>query len=130
LVENPLAFVNEDPSLQNFLPNQPADMLEQANRDHQHSASNGFEDWIYLRVGRKGEEGVDSDVEVPAVSPAANGLDLRNQSGSNEAAINAHGNDETGSNRTSSRKLSDGPFSFPRQPRSVRQRVCLSIDSD
>ncbi|XP_050250187.1 E3 SUMO-protein ligase SIZ1-like isoform X1 [Quercus robur] len=130
LVENPLAFVNEDPSLQNFLPNQPADMLEQANRDHQHSASNGFEDWISLRVGRKGEEGVDSDVEVPAVSPAANGLDLRNQSGSNEAAINAHGNDETGSNRTSSRKLSDGPFSFPRQPRSVRQRVCLSIDSD
>ncbi|KAK4578885.1 hypothetical protein RGQ29_028808 [Quercus rubra] len=130
LVENPLAFVNEDPSLQNFLPNQPADMLEQSNRDHQHSASNGFEDWISLRVGRKGEEGVDSDVEVPAVSPAANGLDLRNQSGSNEAAINAHGNDETGSNRTSSRKLSDGPFSFPRQPRSVRQRVCLSIDSD
>lgn len=84
LVENPLAFVSEDPSLQNFLPNQPADMLEQSNRDHQHSTSNGFEDWISLRVGRKGEEGIDSDVEVPAVSPAANGLDLRNRSGSNE----------------------------------------------
>uniref|UniRef100_A0A2N9EG01 SP-RING-type domain-containing protein n=1 Tax=Fagus sylvatica TaxID=28930 RepID=A0A2N9EG01_FAGSY len=83
LVDNPLAFVSEDPSLQNFLPTQPADMLEQPNMDHQHPASNGFEDWISLRVGTKGE-GIDSDVGVPAVSPAANGLDLRNRSGSNE----------------------------------------------
>lgn len=129
LVDNPLAFVSEDPSLQNFLPTQPADMLEQPNMDHQHPASNGFEDWISLRVGTKGE-GIDSDVGVPAVSPAANGLDLRNRSGSNEAAINTHRNDGTRSDRTSSRRISDGPFSFPRQPRSVRQRVYLSIDSD
>lgn len=34
------------------------------------------------------------------------------------------------SKRENSRKFSDGPFSFPRQPRSVRQRVCLSIESN
>ncbi|XP_024466348.1 E3 SUMO-protein ligase SIZ1 isoform X4 [Populus trichocarpa] len=32
-------------------------------------------------------------------------------------------NDEARSNRKCNKKFSDGPFSFPRQPRSVRQRV-------
>lgn len=33
------------------------------------------------------------------------------------------------SKKANPRKFSDGPFSFPRQPRSVRQRVYMSVDS-
>ncbi|XP_041023574.1 LOW QUALITY PROTEIN: E3 SUMO-protein ligase SIZ1-like [Juglans microcarpa x Juglans regia] len=124
MVDNPMAFISEDPSLQNFLPIQSAEMLEQSNVEHPHPVLSGFEDWISLRVGSKGGI-VDTDIGAHAVSAAANGLGLRNPNGSNEVTTNTDMNDEARSNRTNSRKLSGGPFSFPRQPRSVRQRTCV-----
>ncbi|KAF5467150.1 hypothetical protein F2P56_017007 [Juglans regia] len=122
MVDNPMAFISEDPSLQNFLPIQSAEMLEQSNVEHPHPVLSGFEDWISLRVGSKGGI-VDTDIGAHAVSAAANGLGLRNPNGSNEVTTNTDMNDEARSNRTNSRTLSGGPFSFPRQPRSVRQRT-------
>lgn len=83
LVDNPLAFVSEDPSLQNFLPTQPLEMFKQPNREHQHPVLSGFEDWISLRVGSKGEI-IDSDVGAHVVPATVNGLDLRNSNGLNE----------------------------------------------
>ncbi|KAG2729965.1 hypothetical protein I3843_01G267300 [Carya illinoinensis] len=124
MVDNPMAFISEDPSLQNFLPIQSAEMLEQSNVEHPHPVMSGFEDWISLRVGSKGGI-VDTDIGAHAVSAAANGLGLRNPNGSNEVTTNTDMNDEARSNRTNNRKLSGGPFSFPRQPRSVRQRTCV-----
>lgn len=127
LVDNPLAFVGEEPSMQNFLPTQPADMLEQSIMEHQPPGS--FVDWISLGVGSKSES-VNGCFGAHVVAAAPNGLDLRNPNGSNEAATDTGMNDEARSNRTNIRKFSGGPFSFPRQPRTVRQRTSLSIESD
>ncbi|XP_062156490.1 E3 SUMO-protein ligase SIZ1-like isoform X2 [Alnus glutinosa] len=127
LVDNPLAFVGEEPSMQNFLPTQPADMLDQSIMEHQPPGS--YEDWISLRVGSKGES-VHGDFGAHVVAAAPNGLDLINPNGSNEAATDTDMNDEARSNRMNIRKFSGGPFSFPRQPRTVRQRTSFSIESD
>ncbi|KAG6669904.1 hypothetical protein CIPAW_01G275100 [Carya illinoinensis] len=105
MVDNPMAFISEDPSLQNFLPIQSAEMLEQSNVEHPHPVMSGFEDWISLRVGSKGGI-VDTDIGAHAVSAAANGLGLRNPNGSNEVTTNTDMNDEARSNRTNNRKLS------------------------
>jgi hypothetical protein len=78
LVDNPLAFVGEEPSIQNFLPTQSADMLEQSIMEHQPPGS--FEDWISLRVGSKDHGAFGAHV----VAAAPNGLDLINPNGSNE----------------------------------------------
>lgn len=53
LVDNPLAFASEDPSLQIFLPTRPTNASLQSDfRDHA-DVSNGVrtEDWISLRLG-------------------------------------------------------------------------------
>jgi hypothetical protein len=84
LVDNPLAFVGEEPSMQNFLPTQPADMLDQSIMEHQPPGS--YEDWISLRVGSKGES-VHGDFGAHVVAAAPNGLDLINPNGSNEGTI-------------------------------------------
>ncbi|BFG22487.1 hypothetical protein CerSpe_087600 [Prunus speciosa] len=131
LVDDPLAFVSEDSSLQNFLPTQPSGLLEQSDSGQHPPDSNGIntEDWMSLRLGSIGEI-VPNDIEACTESAKTNELRLRNQCGSDKVALVKGLNNGARSKRENSRKFSDGPFSFPRQPRSVRQRVCLSIESN
>ncbi|XP_034687571.1 E3 SUMO-protein ligase SIZ1 isoform X2 [Vitis riparia] len=73
LVDNPLAFGGDDPSLQIFLPTRPSDASVPTDLRNQADVSNGSraDDWISLRLG--GSSG--GHVE----SPAANGLNTRQQ---------------------------------------------------
>ncbi|KAJ6717714.1 E3 SUMO-PROTEIN LIGASE SIZ1-LIKE ISOFORM X1 [Salix purpurea] len=120
LVDNPMRFVSEDPSLQTFLPAQPV----QPELVRQPPASNcaPTEDWFPLSLSSTGESFA-NHTRNHDQGAAKNGVDLRNQLGSNQATSVAALNDEARSNRKCNKKFSDGPFSFPRQPRSVRQRV-------
>lgn len=120
LVDNPMRFVAEDPSLQTFLPVQPV----QPDLVHQPTVSNHAptEDWFPLSLSNTSES-FGNHTRNHDQGTAKNGVDLRNQLGSNQATSVAALNDEARSNRKCNKKFSDGPFSFPRQPRSVRQRV-------
>nr|GEW87072.1 E3 SUMO-protein ligase SIZ1-like isoform X2 [Tanacetum cinerariifolium] len=54
LVDNPLAFGHDDPSLQLFLPTRPSETAKQAESRNQPAASNGLNgdnDWISLSLG-------------------------------------------------------------------------------
>ncbi|KAF8403052.1 hypothetical protein HHK36_011146 [Tetracentron sinense] len=84
LVDNPLTFDRDDPSLQIFLPTQPAGASMQSDLRDQPNLSNGFstEDWISLRLG-----GGSSGGEGNSESAAANGLNSRNQFASKEGRI-------------------------------------------
>ncbi|KAM7522316.1 hypothetical protein LguiA_012218 [Lonicera macranthoides] len=142
LVDNPLAFGGDDPSLQLFLPTrQPSDNASAVpadlTRHHQSDIlSNGIrtEDWISLSLGGGGGGGSHGE---PAA--AANGSSFKQQqlpakegalhSLANTAASLILGMNENRCSKTS-RERSDSPFSFPRQRRSVRPRLYLSIDSD
>ena len=86
LVDNPLAFAGEDPSLQIFLPTKPTDASLQSDfRDHA-DVSNGVrsDDWISLRLGgsaggnNNGESatpsGPNSKQQVPSRDNAMNSL--------------------------------------------------------
>ncbi|XP_021295451.1 E3 SUMO-protein ligase SIZ1-like isoform X2 [Herrania umbratica] len=119
LVDNPFALVSADPSLQNFLSPQPVGTSEETDLRHCRPISNSThtEDWISLRLGCNGES-IGSSVDTIAQSAVSKGLDLINDCRSNEGM-----NDEARSNRIDNRKKLNGPFSFPRQPRSVRRRV-------
>ncbi|KAH6765574.1 DNA-binding protein with MIZ/SP-RING zinc finger [Perilla frutescens var. hirtella] len=134
LVDNHLAFSGNDPSLQIFLPTRPSDASTAQTdlRDHP-DVSNGIrtEDWISLRLGDGGGGGKGE----PA---AANGFGSGNQLQSKDSNLEVladHASFLLGGmngSRTGkmSRERSDSPFSFPRQRRSVRPRLYLSIDSD
>lgn len=113
--------------MESFLPTQPPDMLEQSIMGQQPPGS--FEDWISLRVGSKGES-VHSDFGAHVLAAATNEPDFINPNGANEAATNTDMNEEARSEGTNIRKFSGGPFSYPRQPRTVRQRTSLPVDSD
>ncbi|XP_020214110.1 E3 SUMO-protein ligase SIZ1 isoform X1 [Cajanus cajan] len=132
LVDNPLAFGGDDPSLQIFLPTRPADSSMQNELRDQANVANGVctEDWISLSLGG-GASGSNGDASTQ------NGLNSRHQIPTREDATNTL--DETASlllgmndvrPDKASRPRSDSPFSFPRQRRSVRPRLYLSIDSD
>ncbi|XP_073222535.1 E3 SUMO-protein ligase SIZ1-like isoform X2 [Cicer arietinum] len=125
LVDNPLAFGGEDPSLQIFLPTRPAvSSVQHELRDHT-DVSNGVctEDWISLRLG-DGAGGSNGDGSTP------NGLNSRPQITSREDAPDSLtdtaslllGMNDARSDKAS-RKRSDGPFSFPRQKRSKLKKV-------
>ncbi|CAA2997053.1 E3 SUMO- ligase SIZ1 isoform X1 [Olea europaea subsp. europaea] len=132
LVDNPLPFSGNDPSLQIFLPTRPSDASTQVDMRDLPDVSNGIrsEDWISLRLGG-GSGGGHSE------SVASNVLSSRNQLQSNNGALDSLadtaslllGMNDNKSVKTS-REISDSPFSFPRQRRSVRPRLYLSIDSD
>lgn len=132
LVDNPLAFGVEDPSLQIFLPTRPSNAAEQTDFRDQPDVSNGLrtDDWISLRLGGGGSG-------VHGEPTASNGLNSRQQLPSKEGALNSLADTASlllgmsdGKSTKSSRERSDSPFSFPRQKRSVRPRLYLSIDSD
>ncbi|XP_044507621.1 E3 SUMO-protein ligase SIZ1-like isoform X3 [Mangifera indica] len=119
LIGNTSAYVGDDPSLQSFLPSQPPVVLSESDLGQQPLNGIHTDDWISLRLGSDGEH-VCGDLGSNPQPAATNGLELRHICGPNGAASLSG---ETKSNRKNNKKLSDGPFSFPRQPRSVRQRV-------
>ncbi|KAL0436462.1 UNVERIFIED_CONTAM: E3 SUMO-protein ligase SIZ1 [Sesamum radiatum] len=133
LVDNPLAFSGNDPSLQIFLPTRPSDASAVPSdlRDHP-DVSNGIrtKDWISLRLG----DGVGAG---QGESAAASGINSAQQLQSKDDTLDSLadnaslllGMNDSRSGKTS-RERSDSPFTFPRQRRSVRPRLYLSIDSD
>ncbi|KAJ4910979.1 E3 SUMO-protein ligase SIZ1 [Raphanus sativus] len=131
LVDNPLAFGRDDPSLQIFLPTKP-DGSAQSGFRNQGDMSNGIrsDDWISLRLG-------DSACEDPGEPATANGLNSSQQMSTREGSLDDTTENDSlllGMNESrqdkAKRQRSDNPFSFPRQKRSVRPRMFLSIDSD
>ncbi|CAA6654791.1 unnamed protein product [Spirodela intermedia] len=128
LVNNPLAFAGGDPSLQIFLPAQPAGIL-QPDLTQGVDMVNAIptDDWISLRLG-----GNDGNHIEPAATSVLNsrhqfGSDGRMDSLANTASLLLSMNDDRGS---SNNQRSDTLFSQPQQPRAVRPRLYLSIDSD
>ncbi|CAL9058481.1 E3 SUMO-protein ligase SIZ1-like [Musa acuminata AAA Group] len=128
LVDNPLAFANDDPSLQIFLPNQPVGVTLQDDLIDGTDLPNGInsDDWISLRLAAGGGHG-DS---VPS-----NGLTSRQQVTSKETRmdllddaasllLSMNNNEGKKANSKNQRSVSPG------QPRSVRPRLYLSIDTD
>ncbi|KAL9272730.1 E3 SUMO-protein ligase SIZ1-like protein [Drosera capensis] len=130
LVDNPLAFGGHDPSLQIFLPTRPSYTSEEAVMRNQQDASNAVhsDDWTSLRLGHGGSNQEES-VQV-GVSNSEHQLNPSNRAMDTlaETASFLLGSNDPKADRT--RPRSDSPFSFPRQKRSVRPRLFLSIDTD
>uniref|UniRef100_A0A2P2MH88 SP-RING-type domain-containing protein n=1 Tax=Rhizophora mucronata TaxID=61149 RepID=A0A2P2MH88_RHIMU len=84
LVDNPLAFGGEDPSLQIFLPTRPSDASTQPDMREQADVSNGIrsEDWISLRLGG-------GATSSHGESLPANGLNPRGHLPSREGAMDS-----------------------------------------
>ncbi|KAJ0266652.1 E3 SUMO-protein ligase SIZ1 [Hirschfeldia incana] len=121
LVDNPLAFGRDDPSLQIFLPTKP-DASAQSGFINQADMSNGIrsDDWISLRLG-------DSAGGIHGEAASANGLNSSQQMSTREGSVDS--TTETASlllgmndNKAAKRPRSDQPFSFPRQKRSNNQQ--------
>ncbi|XP_047096063.1 E3 SUMO-protein ligase SIZ1-like [Lolium rigidum] len=135
LVDNPLAFVGDDPSLQLFLPSQPSSVPLHEEPSERVNASNALQsdDWISLTLAAGGGGNEES--------APANGLNLQQQIQSNEeevepsidaaSALRSTNNDRHNGASLNPRRI-EKIFSHPRQPRSrsVRPRLCLSIDTD
>ncbi|KAK9079078.1 hypothetical protein SSX86_000748 [Deinandra increscens subsp. villosa] len=138
LVDNPLAFGHNDPSLQLFLPSRQPVVEEQVES----TAPKGLnsDDWISLRLGgRGGNSGV--SCEPPPVNglnliqqppPRDRDMDMLADTGPTAAAAASLllGMSGTKSGKTRSRERSDNPFSFPRQKRSARPRLYPSIQTN
>ncbi|KAJ6937621.1 E3 SUMO-protein ligase SIZ1-like isoform X2 [Populus alba x Populus x berolinensis] len=75
LLDNPLAFGGEDPSLQIFLPTGPSDASMHSDMRDQVDVSNGVrsEDWISLRLGGSASS------NYADLVPPTNGLNSRQQ---------------------------------------------------
>ncbi|PIN16421.1 hypothetical protein CDL12_10931 [Handroanthus impetiginosus] len=133
LVDNPLAFSGNDPSLQIFFPSRPSDASAAQSdlRDHP-DASNGLgsEDWISLRLG-DGVGGGQRESAPP--NGLSSGQELQSKDGALDTLADHAsfllGMDDNRSGKTS-RERSESPFSFPRQRRSVRPKLYLPIESD
>lgn len=84
LVDNPLAFGGNDPSLQIFLPTRPTAVSVQDELRDQPEVSNGIqnEDWISLRLGGGGGGG-------SGVSPATNGFNSGQQLQSKDGSLDS-----------------------------------------
>lgn len=85
LVDNPLAFAGDDPSLQIFLPTRPSDAPMQSDFRDEADVSNGVhtDDWISLRLGgdvggSNGEsttsQGLNSRPHIPSTGGEINSL--------------------------------------------------------
>ncbi|KAJ6984204.1 E3 SUMO-protein ligase SIZ1-like isoform X1 [Populus alba x Populus x berolinensis] len=131
LVDNPLAFGREDPSLQIFLPTGPSDASMQSDMRDQADVSNGVrtDDWISLRLGGGGATGNHGEAV-----PSTNRLNSRQQMLSREDGTDSlagtdslHGINDGRSERAR-RQRSDSPSSFHCLKRSVKPRMYLSID--
>nr|APR64330.1 E3 SUMO-protein ligase SIZ1-like isoform X2 [Populus tomentosa] len=120
LLDNPLAFGGEDPSLQIFLPTGPSDASMHSDMRDQVDVSNGVrsEDWISLRLGGSASS------NYADLVPPTNGLNSRQQMPSSLDSLagtaSSHGIND-GRSEKASRQRSDSPFSFRRQKRSDRR---------
>ncbi|KAG2280224.1 hypothetical protein Bca4012_048466 [Brassica carinata] len=128
LVDNPLAFGRDDPSLQIFLPTKP-DGSAQSGFRNQGDVSNGMrsDDWISLRLGDSacGDHGEPDGLNSSQhMSTREGSLDDTTENDSLLLGMNEGRQDKA------KKRRSDNPFTFPRQKRSVRPRMFLSIDSD
>ncbi|KAJ1261389.1 hypothetical protein BS78_09G026000 [Paspalum vaginatum] len=132
LVDNPLALAGDGDHLQIFLPSQPSttplqELSEQAN------TANGLhpDDWrisLTLAAGGGGNEestnvdGLKSHAEAPSKEAGVDPL-------IDAAALPSTNNDRCNGADLNPRRI-ENIFSHPRQPRSVRPRLCLSLDTD
>ncbi|XP_062230620.1 E3 SUMO-protein ligase SIZ1-like isoform X2 [Phragmites australis] len=133
LVDNPLALVGDDPSLQIFLPSQPSAIPLQEELSERANAPNGVhsDDWISLTLAAGGggnEEStrVDGPKSQPKVPSKEAGVEPLIDAAS---ALPSTNNDRFSGANLNLRRI-ENIFSHPRQPRSVRPRLCLSIDTD
>ncbi|XP_047319846.1 E3 SUMO-protein ligase SIZ1-like [Impatiens glandulifera] len=130
LVDNPLAFGGNDPALQIFLPTRPSSDTSsvQANVRNQPDASSNIrsDNWISLRVG---DSGIGNNGNNCNVTNITNGLSSQQRlQSSKEGSLSSLA--ETATSFKTLKERSDSPFTFPRQKRSVRPRLYLSIDTD
>ncbi|KAJ4890528.1 E3 SUMO-protein ligase SIZ1 [Raphanus sativus] len=126
LFDNPMAFSRDDPSLQIFLPTRP-ETSAQSDFRNEAGMSNGVnnDDWISLRLGDHGETvGANGINESNIVSTRDGALDTLSETASLLLGMSDKKQEKA------SKQRSESPFSFPRQKRSVRPRLYLSIDSD
>ncbi|XP_071698737.1 E3 SUMO-protein ligase SIZ1-like isoform X2 [Rutidosis leptorrhynchoides] len=125
LVDNLLAFGQNDPSLQLFLPTRPSEVADHVDSRDQPSVSKGLhgDDWISLRLG-----GCTSGVNgEPATT---NGLNqLPSKDGPMDTLADTASLFIGSKSSKSNRERSDNPF-VPRQKRSVRPRLYLSSETD
>lgn len=127
-----LAFVNDDPSLQIFLPSrspsvhQPAELgdhTEMPGGDHS-------DDWTSLRLSAGGNHN-DSTRKNGPNSSQQGVKDKRMESLADTASMLLLSmNGDKSKKVTPNGESSNSPFSPPRQPRSVRPRLYLSIATD
>ncbi|KAL5202577.1 hypothetical protein ABZP36_013529 [Zizania latifolia] len=127
LVDN-LALAGDDPSLQILFPSQPSVPLQEELSEHV-SAPNGVQsdDWISLSLGAGGggnEESAAADLNSQPQIPLKETVTL-----TNAASALLSTNIERRSEANLNPRI-ENIFSHPRQPRSVRPRLCLSIDTD
>ncbi|XP_052155234.1 E3 SUMO-protein ligase SIZ1 isoform X2 [Oryza glaberrima] len=132
LVDNPLALVGDDPSLQIFLPSQPSSVPLQEELSERANAPNGVQsdDWISLTLAAGGggnEEPAPADVNSqPQIPSTETGIEPLTDAASAFLSTNI----ERRSGADLNPRRIENIFSHPRQPRSVRPRLCLSIDTD
>ncbi|XP_062179858.1 E3 SUMO-protein ligase SIZ1-like isoform X2 [Phragmites australis] len=133
LVDNPLALAGDDPSLHLFLPSQPSAVPLQEELSERANAPNGFhsDDWISLTLaagggGNEESTSIDGQKSQPKIPSKETGVGpLINTASALPSTDNARC---SGAN-LNPRRI-ENIFSHPRQPRSVRPRLCLSIDTD
>ncbi|KAJ0979333.1 hypothetical protein J5N97_014807 [Dioscorea zingiberensis] len=135
LVDNPLAFDSDDPSLQIFLPSRSAGVsgvLPQTDlSEHSELQTIGHsDDWISLSLAAGGCK---SDVPSNQITARQNFTrkESRMDPLSNTASLLLNMNSNNLANKGSTNNQRTGSaFTHPRQQRSVRQRPYLRIPSD
>ncbi|XP_074366572.1 E3 SUMO-protein ligase SIZ1-like isoform X2 [Apium graveolens] len=141
LVDYPSVFTNDDPTLQSFISSRPSVAVGQTGLSNQSNMSNGTstEDWTSLRIGSCRGGACD---EPPAETGSNPQKRVRSKedafaSLTNTASLLSDTNDNrsfklptNGSPSANTSRLESGPFTFPRQRRSVRPRLYVSVDSD
>ncbi|CAL9056900.1 unnamed protein product [Musa banksii] len=131
MVDNPLAFASDDPSLQIFLPTRPAGIPLQDELNDRNEVPNEVtsDDWISLTLAIGGDDGKSAPVKRPRseqkFTPKER-MEPLDESASLLLSINYNRVDKVHSKN----QRSENPFSHPRQPRSARPRLYLPIYTD
>ncbi|GAB4836488.1 hypothetical protein Ancab_001399 [Ancistrocladus abbreviatus] len=123
LVNNHLHSTDNNPSLRDLFSSHPA-----SGNQLPLVCSTHDEDLISLRLETGGSDGCSISIEAQAEAESANGTYFGEQLRAKAPSF-TNMNGESGSNLTNSRKRTEGPFSFPRQPRSTRRRPNLRVYS-
>ncbi|KAK9126809.1 hypothetical protein Scep_015655 [Stephania cephalantha] len=125
LLDNPMAFGGDDPSLRLFPPSQPAGTSMRTGCGDIHETSK-LDNWISLRLGGV----VDGDSNGGRGDPATtNGLNSEQQY-ANESSLLLNMNDGKSDTTPTKRQRSESPFVSFHQPSSLRLKRYLSVDSD